>query len=157
MNLPKSKNNSQEFAAKMEDIEIARCLLEEEKLNLVIVKEGQVLLSSREKGLRPIFQAVQSIGNALHNAAAADMIVGSAVAMLCLHTQIASVYAGIASTGAVDMLRKQGVTIISKNVVPHISNYDGTDLCPFEKLARSCRQPSQLLTALETFFAKGDQ
>lgn len=141
----------------MEDIDLARSLLEEEKWNLVIVKGGQVLFSSRERGVAPFFQAVQSMGKSLHNAAVADRIVGLAVAMLCLHARIASVYAGIASQRALDMLKRKGVTVSSKNIVPYISNYDGTDLCPFEKLAGSCQRPSQLLAALQSLFAKGDQ
>jgi len=141
----------------MEDIELARSLLEEKKLNLVIVKERQVLFSSKESGVAPFFRAVQNMENNLHNAAVADRIVGLAVAMLCLHARITSVYAGIASQGALDMLKRQGVTVSNKNAVPYISNYDGTDLCPFEKLAKSCQGPSQLFAALQSLFAEGDQ
>ena len=136
----------------MEDIDLARSLLEEEKWNLVIVKGGQVLFSSRERGVAPFFQAVQSMGKSLHNAAVADRIVGSAVAMLCLHARITSVYAGIASQGALDMLRGQGVTVSGKNAVPYISNYDGTDLCPFEKLAMNSENPAQLFSNLKSMF-----
>ena len=136
----------------MEDIDLARSLLEEEKWNLVIAKEGQVLFSSRERGIAPFFQAVQSMGESLHNAAVADRIVGSAVAMLCLYTRVTSVYAGIATTGALDMLKGQRVTVSSKNAVPYISNYDGTDLCPFEKLARNSRNPAQLFSNLKSMF-----
>jgi hypothetical protein len=141
----------------MEDIELARSLLEGKKWNLIIVKGGQVLFSSGERGIAPFFQAIQSMGKNLHNAAVADRIMGSAVAMLCLHVRIGAVYASIASQGAIDMLRKQGVTVSSKNIVPHISNYDGTDLCPFEKMAKSCRKPSQLWALLQSLFAEGDR
>jgi hypothetical protein len=141
----------------MEDIELARSLLVEEKWNLVIVKGGQVLFSSKERGVMPFFQAVQIMEESLHNAAMADRIVGSAIAMLCLKTRITSVYAGIASQGALDILKGKGVPISSKSTVPYISNYDGTDLCPFEKLARSCQGPSQLFAALQSLFAEGDQ
>jgi hypothetical protein len=139
------------------DIELARSLLEDEKWSLAIVKDGQVLFTSRERGVAPFFQAAQSKRESLHNAAVADRIVGSAVAMLCLHARIASVYAGIASQGALDMLRKSGVTVCSKSTVPYISNYDGTDLCPFEKLAGKCRKPSELFVALQSFFGEGEQ
>jgi len=135
-----------------EDIDLARSLLEKEKWNIVIVKGGQVLFSSRERGVAPLFQAVQNIEKSLHNAAVADHIVGLAVAMLCLHARIAAVYAGIASQGALDMLKRQGVTVISKNAVPYIANYDGTDLCPFEKLAKNSKDPAHLFSTLETMF-----
>jgi len=141
----------------MEDIDLARSLLEDDKQHLVIVKKGQVLFTSRERGIAPFFQAVKNMGRDLHNAAVADRIVGSAVAMLCLHARIASVYGGIASQKALDMLKKKGAAVSSGNTVPYISNYDGTDLCPFEKLAESCRKPSQLFAALQTLFAEGGQ
>jgi hypothetical protein len=141
----------------MEDIALARSLLEGEKWDLVIVKEGQVLFSSRERGIAPFFRAVQSMEDSLHNAAVADRVIGLAVAMLCLHAQIASVYAGIVSQGALDMLKKKRVAVCTKSTVPYISNYDGTDLCPFEKLAENCQNPSQLLAALQSLFAEGDQ
>jgi hypothetical protein len=135
-----------------EDIELARSLLENERWNLVIVKAGRVLLSSKERGVAPLFQAIQNIGKDLHNAAMADRIVGSAVAMLCLHARITSVYAGIASQGALDIFKREGVAIGSKNIVPYISNYDGTDLCPFEKLASNAENPAQLFSNLKSMF-----
>jgi hypothetical protein len=139
------------------DIDLARSLLEEGKWNLVIVKGGRVLYSSRERGIGPFFRAVQSMGTSLHNAAMADSIMGSAVAMLCLYARITSVYAGILSQQALDVLKGQGVIISSKSTVPYISNNDGTDLCPFEKLAKSCQGPSQLFAALQSLFAEGEQ
>ncbi len=141
----------------MEDIDLARSLLEKGKWNLVIVKKGQVLFRSRERGIAPFFHAVQSLGKSLHNAAMADHIVGLAVAMLCLHARITSVYADVASNAALDMLQKNGVVIDARNTVSHISNSDGTDLCPFEKLAGSCQKPSQLMAALQSLMSKGDQ
>jgi len=136
----------------MEDIDLARSLLENEKWNLVIVRGGQVLASSRERGVAPLFQAVQNMGANLHNAAVADRIVGLAVAMLCLYAQIGSVYAVIASQGAIDMLKRKGVTVTHRNLVPHISNYDGTGLCPFEKMAKDAGSPADLFTTLKSIF-----
>lgn len=139
----------------MEDLELARSLLEEGKLNLVIVKDGEVVFYSEERGVAPFFWAVQDAGEALKGASVADRIVGLAVAMLCLYARIGSVYGDIVSQGAVDMLREQGKPVLSKNIVPHILNYDGTDLCPFEKLAGSCQEPSQLVSKLGSLFARG--
>ncbi len=140
-----------------EDIDLARSLLEKGRWNLVIVKKGQVLFRSGERGIAPFFEAVQSIGKSLHNAAMADRIVGLAVAMLCVHAHIASVYADVASDAALDMLQNNGVVVDARNTVSHISNADGTDLCPFEKLAGSCQKPSQLMAALQSLLARGDQ
>jgi hypothetical protein len=157
MNLPKGKNNSKEFAAKLQDVDLARCLLEQENLNLVIVKERQVLTTSKNEGIHPLFEAILDKGSSLFGAAIADKVMGAPVAMLCIYAQIASVYAGVASKGALAMLRGQGVTITSKNVVRHILNHEGTDLCPFEKLAQGVSSPSQFFSVLESFFAEGNQ
>jgi hypothetical protein len=50
------------------------------------------------------------------------------------------------------MLKGRGVTISSKSIVTHISNYDGTDLCPFEKMARNSKEPAQLFSNLKLVF-----
>ena len=139
----------------MEDIKIARRLLEETKVNLVVVKGGQVLFSSKESGLHTFFQLVLNSKRILHKASVADRIIGLAAAMLCLHVQITSVYADIASTGALDILKKRGVNVSNKNEVPNIYNYDGTELCPFEQMAQQYKQPAQLISAMEAFFAGG--
>ena len=52
----------------MEDIELARSLLEEENLNLIIVNGGRVLFSSKDSGVAPLFRAIQSMGKSLYNA-----------------------------------------------------------------------------------------
>jgi hypothetical protein len=141
----------------IEDIDLARSLLQEDKRSLVIVKKGQVIFGSRERGIAPFYQAVQRVGKGLHNASVADRIVGLAVAMLCLHAQVRAVYADIVSRGALAMLNENGIDVDSRDTVAHITNYDGTDLCPFEKLAESCQKPSQLLAALKSLFGEGDQ
>jgi hypothetical protein len=76
--------------------------------------------------------------------------------MLCLYTRIASVYAGIASQGALDMLKGQGVIVNSESTVPYISNYDGTDLCPFERMAGNSENPAQLFSTLKSTFGGHD-
>ncbi len=136
----------------MEDIDLARSLLEEEKCNLVIVKKGDILFSSKERGIASFIQAIQRLGKGLHNAAMADRIVGLAVAMLCIHARIASVYANIGSQEALDLLKGRGVAVSSQHVVPHIFNYDGTDLCPFEKIAKSSENSAQLFSTLKSMF-----
>jgi hypothetical protein len=75
----------------MENIELTRSLLEEEKWDLIIMKGRRVLISSIERGITPFFQTVQSLGWSLHNAVMADRIIGLAVAMICLHAGITSV------------------------------------------------------------------
>lgn len=141
----------------MKDLELACRIWREEKLNLVVVKKGETLVSSRDRGIYPLFKTVLDKGGSLTGAAVADRIVGSAAAMLCLYAGVASAYAGTASQKALELLKEQGVDVVSDSVVPYILNHDGTDLCPFEKLAQNISNPSQLFSALESFFAGGNR
>ncbi|MFO7712062.1 MAG: DUF1893 domain-containing protein [Dehalococcoidia bacterium] len=144
------------MSSRMEDGELARSLLEKEKWNLVVVRDGLIVLSSRDSGVAPFFGAVRSMAESLHNAAVADRVVGSAVAMLCLHARLASVYAVTASQGALDILMSHRVPVTCTAVVPYISNRAGTDLCPFEKLARDAESPARLFSVLESVFGGSD-
>lgn len=144
------------MSSSMEDRELARSLLEDEKWNLVVVRDGRIVLSSREHGVAPFFRAVRSRADGLHNAALADRVVGSAIAMLCLHAHIASVYAVMASQGALDILKSCGVPVTGTEVVPYITNREGTDVCPFEKLAHDANDPEQLVSVLESMFGGSD-
>lgn len=141
----------------MRDIELARRLLGKEELTLVITKQGRIIYSSKEKGVRPLFQAILGVGDSLDTAAVADRVVGSPVAMLCLYAGISSVYAMVASEGALTLLQKEGVDVTATEVIPDILNSDRTDLCPFEKLAQSVTSPSQLFSALESLFTEAKQ
>lgn len=58
----------------MEDTELTRWLPEEDERNMAIVREGQVVFGSRERGIAPFFQAARTKGNSLHNAGRDDRI-----------------------------------------------------------------------------------
>jgi hypothetical protein len=66
---------------------------EEDEWDLVMVRKGRVHFGSREREIAPFVQAVQRMANGLHNAGVADRVVGSAVAMLCLHAGVRFVHA----------------------------------------------------------------
>jgi hypothetical protein len=91
----------------MEDIELARYRLKEERLNPVMAKGEQVLATSKAKGVYPFCRAVLDNGSGSHGAGVADQIVGLPLALPCLYAQIASVYASVASKGALATLREQ--------------------------------------------------
>jgi len=63
----------------------------------------------------------------------------------------------VASEGALTMLHKQGIDVTTTEVIPAILNSGHTDLCPFEKLARSATSPSQLFSTLKSLFSEAKQ
>ena len=132
------------------DLEVARRTLEEERLTFAIVKEGRLLASSAEPGVRPFFDAVAAPGAALDGAAAADRVVGRAVALLCLYADIVAVYTPLASEPAMRAL--EAVEVHAEQVVPHILNSTATGLCPFESLTAAIETPDEAFAAIRRFF-----
>lgn len=137
----------------MNDLEHARLLIEKEDFNLVIVKEGEILFSSQKAGIYPLFDATSRLKHRFVGATVGDKIVGAAAAMLCLYAQVSSVYAVIISESAKSWLQQGNINLRYKNIVPNILNHEGTDICPFEKIALDCQEPAELFLALQRKFA----
>ena len=132
------------------DLEMARRTLEEGGLAFAIVKEGRLVASSAAPGVRPFFEVVAGGGAALGGAALADRVVGRAVALLCLYAGIAAVHTPLASEPAMRAL--EALEVHAEQVVPHILNRTGTDLCPFEALTATIETPKEAFAALRRFF-----
>ena len=127
-------------------------MLVQNGLSFAIVKNGEVLSTSNEQGVRPFFDAVTSLGQTLNGAAVADQIIGKAVAMLCVYAGIESVYTRMISEPAVKSLAEAAIPVSSDRTVPVILNRDGTGWCPFEKLTRNLDTPVEVFDAIKSFF-----
>ena len=77
----------------MLDIEIAKTLLRNEHLTLVIVKDEQVLYQTDSHRISGFISAIEEVGSKLVGASVADRIVGKALALLFVYAQIQGVYA----------------------------------------------------------------
>ena len=64
----------------MNDLSQARQLLDSAKLAFVLVKDGQVIASGDDYGVRELLAAVDRLGPLARGASLADKIVGKAVA-----------------------------------------------------------------------------
>ena len=134
------------------NLQLARTMLVQNGLSFVIVKDGGVLSTSKGKGVRPFYDVVTNLEQTLNGAAVADQVIGKAVAMLCVHSGIESVYARMISEPAVKSLKEASIPVISDQTVPVILNRDGTDWCPFEKLTRNLDTPVEVFNAIKSFF-----
>lgn len=105
----------------MEDTELARYRLKQDRLNRVMAKGEQVLATSKAKGMYPFFRALLDNGSGLHAAGVADRIVELPLALLCVYAQIASVYTSVASKGTLAMPREQGASAATEGVLSFTS------------------------------------
>lgn len=80
------------------DIDLARDRLFEGRYALVIVKQGDLLFASKDRGIRPIYDALVQLGDNLKGASLADRVIGKAAAMFCVLAQVEAVYAELIPT-----------------------------------------------------------
>lgn len=135
----------------MKDIEIAKELLVNEKLALVVVKDGEVLYKSTDRGIKPLFTAVREMKESLKGASIADKVIGKAAAMLSEYGGIHELYTSLISQTAIEVLDKTDIIYNYEKAVPFIQNRDLTDLCPVENLSLKAENMDDLLMGIEKF------
>jgi len=134
----------------MDDLELAENELKSRKINLVIVKNGVVLYQSKASGMKGILQAIDEFNGDLAGAAIADKIVGRAAAMLCVYSEVKSVFAITMTEGALKLLKKNRVAHRFEKYVRRLMNSQGTDICPFEKAIRDIEDPKEAFKTLRS-------
>jgi len=135
----------------MRDLERAKRMLKEDRLSLVIVKNGEAIFSSDSSGTNSILQAIDNLGDRLSRASVADKIVGKAAALLFAYSHIKEAYAVILSTEGLSTLRKNRIFVEYEKLVPRILDKNRRDICPFEKLVLEIESPSQAYKELKRF------
>jgi len=135
----------------MKDIEIAVELLEKEKLALAIVRDGRVIFSSSDKGIKPLYTAVKEQKNELEGSSVADRVTGKAAAMLCEHAGIKQLKTRLISDNAINVLKETNILYEYDEHAPYIKNRDKTGMCPVETLSMKVENIDELLQGIENF------
>ncbi|HHZ01255.1 MAG TPA: DUF1893 domain-containing protein [Sedimentibacter sp.] len=136
----------------MKDIELAKKLLDDEEKALVIVKDGKILFSSEDKGIKPLYTAFKELKDQLQGSSAADKVIGRAAAMICQHAGIREVFAKLISEKALDVFENTSIAYEYEKVVPYIKNRDLSGMCPIESLSLEANNPEELLTKISKLF-----
>ena len=134
----------------MDDLELAESELKSRKKNLVVVKNGAVLYQSTASGMRGLLQAIDEYDEELVGTAVADKIVGRAAAMLCVYSEVRSVFAITMTEGALKLLTKNRVAHKFEKYVRRLINSQGTDVCPFERAIRDIDDPEEAFKTLRS-------
>lgn len=135
---------------KNQDLEFAKLKLIKEDLSLVIVKKGKVIFEAKKQGISGFLQAIEKLDKILVAASAADKIVGVAAAKLCVYAGVASVFALTISEEGIKVLENNNILCRFEKKVSNILNRDKSDVCPFEKLAISSRNPDEAYVKLKS-------
>ncbi len=137
----------------LKDIDIAKKLLIEENLALVVVKDGEVIFKSVEKGIKPMYILATEMKSEAKGASLADRVIGRGAALLCGYVEIKEVYTELISEGGVSALGEYNIPYVMERTCQYIKNRDKTDYCPIEKLSLDNDEPVLLLKDIKEFFA----
>lgn len=137
----------------MKDINIAKKVLMEENLALVVVKNGEIIFKSIDKGIKPMYILATEMKAKSIGASLADRVIGKGAAILCGYIGIKEVYTELISEGGITVLKKYNIPYTMDESCPYIKNRDKTDYCPIEKLSLDKEDPVLLLQSIKEFFA----
>jgi hypothetical protein len=126
---------------KMQDLEIAKKRLNEKRLTLSIVKNGNIIFETGSSGISGFLEAIEKFGNGLEGVSVADRVVGKAIALLCVYANVKAVYALILSKRAKSVFEKYAVYHEWEELVENILDVKRSRTCPFEKLAKEISNP----------------
>lgn len=138
----------------MKDVEIAKKVLLEENLTLVVVKDGDVVFKSIDKGIKPTFTLATEMKELANGGSLADRVIGKGAAILCGYIGIKEIYTELISEGGVRTLEKYNIPYTMDKSCEYIKNRDKTDYCPIEKLSMNIEEPEIFIQSVKEFFAK---
>ena len=125
------------------DLNSAHMLLEKNGYTCVI-KCGETIYTSIERGVRPLLQLLDS-GTDCTGFSAADKVVGKAAAFLYCLLRVRAVYAAVISKSALKVLSEQGIEVLYDDLVDAIRNRAGTGFCPMETAVLAESDPKKAL------------
>lgn len=124
-----------------------KALLAEENLTCVL-SDGNRLIKSRERGVKPLIGFIES-GKSFKGFTAADKVVGKAAALLYALMGVSSLYASVISEGALTVCKSFGITVEYGTLTQNIINRRGDGFCPMEQAVADISDPQTAFNAVK--------
>lgn len=116
----------------------------------VYYKGNRLLFASGKGRLAPLLEYIDKFSSHHKDVTVFDRIVGNAAALLLKKALCTRVYSPSGSELAVKTLSDYGIKYHFTEVMPHIQNSTGEDMCPMEKLSIG-KSPEEFYEALRHF------
>lgn len=130
---------------------MARKILEEENQKVVVVKNGQVVFKSIDRGIKPMYYLSKELKEEAKKSSIADRVIGKGAAILCGYLEITELYGELMSENAIQILEKRDIQYSFNEKCSYIKNREKTDYCPIEKRSLDIEEPTELLKRIENF------
>ncbi len=124
-----------------------KALLAEENLTCVL-SDGNRLIKSRERGVKPLIGFIES-GKSFKGFTAADKVVGKAAALLYALMGVSSLYASVISEGALTVCKSFGISVEYGTLTQNIINRRGDGFCPMEQAVADISDPQTAFNAVK--------
>lgn len=132
-----------------ENLKIARETLSKTDYSVVVVKNGQILLTKRGEGISPLLEAIEEFKEEMMGSVVGDRILGKASAMLLRYSKVKGVYAPQATKTALALLIIGGILVEIDELIPFIQNRSKDGICPFEKILEGVESPEEAYNILK--------
>ena len=124
--------------AKLELDRIENCTL------MVLNRQGEIVYSSTDKGIRPVVSAVFR----MEGAVVADKVIGKAAALICSYGGASYVFGKVMSVEAQKVLQQNEIRYGYDHLVDSILNSDKSAVCPMENLVKDISCPKEAYEAI---------
>ncbi len=124
-----------------------KALLAEENLTCVL-SDGNRLIKSRERGVKPLIGFIES-GKRFKGFTAADKVVGKAAALLYALMGVSSLYASVISEDALTVCKSFGISVEYGTLTQNIINRRGDGFCPMEQAVADISDPQTAFNAVK--------
>jgi len=138
----------------MEQMKLAKDVMAQQKLTLCVVNAGQIVFTSKDKGIVPLYKAITDRPAVFCAAVVADKVIGKAAAMILVGLGVGEVDTEVISKPAEAVLANAGVAVHYRQLVERIENRTGTGLCPAESLAMDAANVEELLPRVREFLTQ---
>ena len=138
------------------DLSIARDTLYTTDNSIVVVKNGEILLTKKGEGIRPLLETIEELKERMIGSIIGDRILGKASALLLRYSKVSGVYAPQATKTALAVLIIGGIPVQTDELIPFIQNKAKDGPCPFEKMLEGIESPEDAYSILKENILKKD-
>ena len=133
----------------IKDLELAREVLSKTDYSIVIISNGKIWKQKKGDGIRPILEAMEEMGDDIHNSIIGNRILGRASALLCRYAKAQAVYSPQGTKTGIALLIMGGIPCQVDEMIPQNVITGTENNLPFEKLLKDVTSPEEAYNVLK--------